>query len=320
MNLEKILPATILLIAAPFIATAASYDIYVDQSNTGTEDGSKANPYNTIGEAITAAQSNDADHRRIHVKKGEYREQITLTAGVKLYGKDKNDVKIIGRDASKDDFKYAVKMKDGTRLEDITVKYGKYGVLVDKDSKAKIKDCKIKKADKVGIKVLDAERKNSKKFTLKNSKIYDSDKKGLEIEKRKVNIEDNKIYDNDEEGLDFRSSVKGDVKNNEIYGNGEVGIELEMKKVKLDIDDNEIKSNKTSGIAVQYRPKYEWYRKKNDIEIASNSVKRNNDWGLRCNNPIGGKPPVHFFSKSIDLLKNSFISNGKGKYSSLCNF
>jgi len=40
-------------------AQARSYDIYVDADNTGTEDGSSSNPYNTITEALAVASEGD---------------------------------------------------------------------------------------------------------------------------------------------------------------------------------------------------------------------------------------------------------------------
>ena len=79
------------ILLVPMIVFGASYDVYVDASNdSGTEDGSQAHPYNTITEGITAAMSNDEDHRKVYVANGEYREQVTIDEEVELYGESKS--------------------------------------------------------------------------------------------------------------------------------------------------------------------------------------------------------------------------------------
>ena len=56
--------------------------IYVDQSYSGEEDGSWSRPFDTIGEAMTAATAGDT----IQVAAGIYRERITMKEGVFLRG------------------------------------------------------------------------------------------------------------------------------------------------------------------------------------------------------------------------------------------
>jgi len=54
---------------------------YVDDSNTsGTEDGTQANPYNTISEAVTAASAGDT----IIVAGGTYVEDVSVQKSLKI--------------------------------------------------------------------------------------------------------------------------------------------------------------------------------------------------------------------------------------------
>jgi nitrous oxidase accessory protein NosD len=52
----------------------AAVILYVDVSHTGTEDGSQANPYNTITEAVTNASAGDT----VIVSGGTYAENVAV--------------------------------------------------------------------------------------------------------------------------------------------------------------------------------------------------------------------------------------------------
>ncbi|MEK7542776.1 MAG: lamin tail domain-containing protein [Patescibacteria group bacterium] len=63
--------------AAHFTQFDIDSNVYVDASNSGTEDGTQAHPYNTIGEGIGAAMASGT----VHVAVGTYTEDLTIPAG-----------------------------------------------------------------------------------------------------------------------------------------------------------------------------------------------------------------------------------------------
>jgi nitrous oxidase accessory protein NosD len=66
-------------------ASAAPTTIHVDDDNTtGIEDGSMANPYNTIQEGVDAANSGDT----VYVNSGSYTENVVIGKSVTLQGED----------------------------------------------------------------------------------------------------------------------------------------------------------------------------------------------------------------------------------------
>ena len=140
---NKLSLTTTLFLLIPLLSQATSYDIYVDGSNTGTEDGTQAHPYNTITEAIAIAESNNKNNRKIYVANGEYREQLKLTTKIELHGESKNNTVIYGKDSSGNHFKYVVKMNNQTKIKNLQIKYGKTGVLADNNDKVTISNCKI---------------------------------------------------------------------------------------------------------------------------------------------------------------------------------
>jgi parallel beta-helix repeat protein len=66
--------------------------VYVDVSNTGMEDGSQANPYNTIQEGIDNADSGDT----VYVLSGTYNENVMVNKKIDLTGENKDTTLIDG--------------------------------------------------------------------------------------------------------------------------------------------------------------------------------------------------------------------------------
>lgn len=312
MNIKTLLFLTFFLFVATNVS-AESYDIYVDKNNSGAEDGTEANPFNTIGEAISLAQDNDAENRKIFVKNGEYTESINLTDNIELYGESKSETIING-----DGFSTVVTMDNKTVIKNIKIYKGKNGISVEKNSKATIDKVKIQKFEKIGINIEESSKKRA--VTIKDCEIYDGDGKGIYIKKGNyAKISDNEIYDNDEEGVDVRASAKGSIKDNKIYKNGESGIELIVERSKMDIDKNKIYKNSASGIALQaYKG---GLSSLSNSGIEKNKITANKNFGIKCDTPsnLKSNKPV-LWSQSVTLKSNIFDNNKSGLFSNICHF
>ncbi|MBI3244618.1 MAG: carboxypeptidase regulatory-like domain-containing protein [Chloroflexi bacterium] len=77
----------------------AKRSVYVDAANTGAEDGSKAHPWNTIGEALNHLPS--ATPRYVFVAAGTYHERVKIpVSNVRLIGAGPRETTIDGLDTS----------------------------------------------------------------------------------------------------------------------------------------------------------------------------------------------------------------------------
>ncbi|MEA3322714.1 MAG: right-handed parallel beta-helix repeat-containing protein [Patescibacteria group bacterium] len=266
---------------------------YVDKNAKDDSDGSSDDPYKKIEKAI------DKGCKDIIVKKGTYKDAITLGGGVNVKGKNRDDVIVTGK----------ITMKDGSSLEKITVSGS--GVEVAKGADAKIKNAKIKSA-RIGIETV-----GNGKLTVDDVSFSDNQKAMYLQRGKNVKITGCKVYNNDEEGIDIRANVDGVISGNEIYSNGESGIEVILGKSDLTISNNSIKKNGSSGIAAQY---YKSASKLGGVKITGNTITGNKDFGINCKTPSGGNPGADYWSASINMSSNKVSNNKDGEFSSTCYF
>jgi parallel beta-helix repeat protein len=296
-------------------ARAASYDFYVDASNTGTEDGTIDHPYNTISEALEVAEANDKKNRKIFVKKGTYEERIDLEEGVKIYGESKKKTVIKGGGS------YTVRMKNGSSIKKISVKKGSAGILVESKAAVTIKDCIISGTKSRAIDIDGDKSGKKRKVEIKNCEIRDNKGKGIYIQHgRSVKIKGNDISKNNGEGIDMHSKaqravVKGSITKNKISKNKESGIELVAGKTNLRVENNKIKNNRFSGISNQFINET---KKGSFIKIARNIITGNDHFGVNCENLRGGKAPQGFWNRSLEFVSNVFHLNIKGETKPVC--
>lgn len=267
---------------------------YVDENAEDSGDGSNDKPYEKISKAI------EKDCGEIKLSKGTYKESVTLKKSTKLSGNSKDSVIVEGK----------ISMQDGSEISKLTVITG--GVEVQSGADAGIENVKIKNSN-IGIMTI-----GGGKVVITDS-IISGNRKGMYIQYGKtVKIVDCKIYDNKEEGLDIRANVSGSINNNEIYSNGESGIEVILGKSELSILNNDIKKNKSSGIATQF---YSDTDKAGDVNIKNNAITGNSNFGLDCKAPSGGDGrPKGYWAKSMDLSSNKITDNKKRDIAGACKF
>ena len=272
---------------------AESYDFYVDKDCESTQEGSSDKPYCTISDALEKASSSK---NKIYIKSGTYKEKIVLGKKIEIYGKNASDVVIQnpGSDGS------TVSGEGDNTIRNVTVKGGHDGIVLKKEGK--IEKCIIRDVSKNAINLLS----NDGKVEIKNNKITDNGK-GLYVQAgRTIIIQDNQITENSEEGIDLRSDVNGSIKNNTVSKNGEGGIELVVGKANLVISNNTITKNRASGVAAQF---YSSTSKTGEVNIISNKINENKDYGLTCKNTLGGSYSKDYWDKSIELSNNSIEKN-----------
>lgn len=85
----------------------------------------------------------------------------------------------------------------------------------------------------------------------------------------------------------------------------------------LKISNNNIKNNRSSGIAAQY---YKSAKKLGDLKISGNKINSNKDFGLTCKAPSGGNPGEAYWSDSVVLVGNAINGNKKGSFAPGCFF
>jgi len=293
------------------VAQADSYDLYVNASaSSDGEDGSVSHPFTTIGKGIARAMQNNKSNRRIYAANGTYNEHITLGESVILTGESKDSTIIEGNDVQD-----VVVMNDGSEIGTLTISNARKGVIVSKNSKVMVRDCKIRDMSDVGVEI-SASSKKGKKASIVNSEIWSGEKGVYALEGANLEISGNDIYGNKQEGIDIRPRVKGNVSGNNIHDNGESGIELIVGKSSVKIKNNNLHGNGASGIALQY---YKQYSSKGAISLTNNKVKSNDNYAIACKivwGNLSGKGD--YFKDSAKVSQNSV--DGDKKVDPLCRF
>jgi parallel beta-helix repeat protein len=280
---------------------AASYDIYVDKSYDGEEEGNSEKPYKTIEKAISESASRG---KKIYVRNGEYKETIKLSKGVEIYGQSKNNTIIQGEGLA------PVTLEDSNVLENVTVSGGYTAITVQ--GKVRIKNCIVTKATKNAIILAES----SSQATVEKSELFGNGK-GIYVQiKRNVSIVGNYIHGNGEEGVDIRQKVQGTVSGNDIVGNGEGGIELVIGSSKLNITNNKIQKNKACGVANQF---YSDWDRVGKITLSKNTISRNGKYGICCLAPSGGEGlKKGYWNESLNISENRIDDNNMKAISGSC--
>jgi len=222
---------------------AGSTLIYVEADYSGEEEGSSSKPYAKIQDAIDKAVKEDED---VYVREGKYEENLKLWKDVKLYGSDKDEVMI----KAENDDDPVVKMYDDSEIFDVTIKEGKYGILVNNGDKAFIQDCIIIDNDDDGIFIQEAETDKDEMVEIYDSFIAHNGWNGIYSEERKFSIKRNEIYNNDGDGVEFASDSEGVFEDNLVKDNDGVGLRIFIDESDFYIKDNTFRDNNRSGMEV----------------------------------------------------------------------
>lgn len=254
------------IFVVPFLTMAGHKDIYVDDDASGKQDGSAGHPYKTINDALGISRSGD----KIHVAKGEYKENIHLRDGRELYGESRDDVVIKADD---NDYE-VVNMDNDTVLDKVTVKGGRYGVRVGKNERASIVNCVIKDNDDHGVLLEESKTDDKYKVSITDSVIKDNGWKGIYSAKRRLVLIDNEIADNKNDGAEIEAGSRVWMEDNKFQDNGASGLKLTLDGAYIWAEDNSFSDNKREGIEVNS------YGETGTIDIKNSKIHGNDRWGI----------------------------------------
>ncbi|MFC1756384.1 right-handed parallel beta-helix repeat-containing protein [Patescibacteria group bacterium] len=257
-------------------------------------------PFFVLAESENLQEEINEGGKTVSLSRGTYTGDATLGKSMRLVGKDKGDVVITGK----------IIMKDGSKLEKLTIKGG--SIYVKSGADVTIKNVAIKNSPRNAIETL-----GTGKLKIINSNIYRAGSKGMYIQAGKnIEITGSEIYKNKEEGIDIRSNVDGIISGNAIYNNGESGIEVILGKSKLSITGNTIKNNGSSGIATQY---YEIANDLGAVKIENNKITNNKKYGIDCAIPSASTSfSGTYWRKSMSLETNAYSGNNISAINRAC--
>jgi hypothetical protein len=276
-------------------------DMYVDVSASGTQDGSVSHPFKTITEALKHSSSKTD----VHVAKGEYKENISIPKGVKVFGSDKNDVIIKADDTDKS----VVTMYTNSEINKVTVKKGTNGIKVKNGAKVSIIKCIIRDNDNDGIKIEEGPVWDTRMVSITDSTIKDNGRSGIFSKKRRLVIMDNEISGNDSDGVNIEAGSKVWLQDNKIKDNSGSGMSLTLDGSDIWTKSNTLRGNGHDGIEINA------YGKNGRIDINKSFFVGNAGYGV-------SRIQRAFFPASVwsglTVQKNvNFDSNDKGTTSSV---
>lgn len=289
----------------PFLATGDSYkELYVDQDASGTQDGSKDHPFETISQALDLVEDNDGT--KIYVAEGEYKENINIPEDAQIIGSGSSET-IIEAD---DDDDAVVYMEHGTKLSDVTIKNGKQGIVVKKKARAEILNVMVRDNDKEGILVLSADSRDERyELTLSKSEVRNNEWSGLYIEgERKAVIVDSSFSDNDGNGIAVSDSVELWLEDSSMKKNGKSGIVTTLDHSNISIIDCDIKENHREGLELNA------YGSKGYAKIDNVNFLDNDRYGIAR---VQRKSGIERVWEDVTIKNNNYNDNALGGLSSL---
>ncbi len=255
----------IIFFILPFLSLAGGKKIYVDDDASGIQDGTRDYPYKTIGEAIKHAD----EKTEIHVSNGLYRENITISEGVELYGENKDKTIIVADDKNEP----TVKMDHKTKIDKFTIKRGENGVEVKKNSRASIVKCVIEENDG-GIRIKEAGTKDKYSVNITDSIIRNNDRSGIFAEKRRIVLINNEISGNEKDGAELSAGTSAWMKDNKFKNNDGSGMKVVLDGSAIWTDNNSFSDNNREGVEINA------YGAAGRINLKDSKFTYNDHWGV----------------------------------------
>jgi len=232
------------VIALPVFVFGSTKAVFVDKDASGAEDGTSQHPYHSISDALDHVKNGT----EVYVAKGTYRENVTLSKGVKLIGKDGDRGAVIIK--AKNDNKPAITMKHQSELDHLTVSGGRYGVRVVENSKVIIYDVIVKKSNRDGIYIESAPLDKKYQISVSNTDVKNNDRAGIYVEKHNIVIINSNIISNGSDGVDFAAGTKAWLENCRFNDNKGSGLKLVLDDSEIWSKSNNVRNNGHEGVEI----------------------------------------------------------------------
>lgn len=287
------------IVALPFLAFGGHAVVYVDKNASGTEIGSNAQPYQSIGAALKHVSGG----AEVRVKKGEYKENIVIPKDVQVIsdGNDRDKVTIHGNDRDA-----TVVMKDGAKLSKITIKEGRHGIRIDKNAEAHIYDVLVEESDRDGIHIDQSNKKDKKhRVFIDKVEVKKSGRTGIYSEERFVVITKSNIHNNDGDGIDFQGDVKAWIEDTKVNDNKGSGLKVNLNGADIWTNKVSIRDNKREGVEVSART-----AELGNFGLKKATIIGNKNFGVA--KLRRGTAPASLLHNHVFIEKSRVESNGKG--------
>jgi len=225
------------------ITKTIEYDlnVYIDATNTsGTEDGTKVYPFDTIEEGIEASTA----EKSVIVASGIYNEQLIVNKGISLQGAGKESTFISGTGfngnlitIAADNISISGFCIDGVNSNEV-------GIYIDNYSTITIKNNLIKNNKDYGIKYCDS------KPTIQNNIIESNGSSGIDVGDGGSGVIENNFIAFNKYGIRTCGDSSPKITNNNIISNSNSGIYCRESATPV-ISYNTI-SNNSYGISIDY--------------------------------------------------------------------
>ena len=290
----------VILVSLPALTLSSKRNsLYVDDSNKGSEDGSKNHPYKTIDEAMNKANSKTD----IHVANGFYKENVEINDGVRIFGEDKNKVVIEAKTSRNP----TIFMNDETVIDKVTIRKGKYGIAVKDDAKVSIIRCNIKNSERDGIYINAGKVADSRKVSISDSNITNNDGGGIVSGKRSLSITGSEIANNGGDGIDIMDGASAWIANNTITKNDKSGMKMRIDQSNIWTKKNKITHNGREGIEVDFKGGA------GRIDVMDSDIFQNDNYGVARVQRVYS---ANGWSKYLTFTgENNIGGNGKGNIS-----
>ena len=244
-------------------------------SELAEEEGTETAPFKTISKALAVAVKGSL----IIVKGGEYHENIVLSDGITLKGHQRENADrpvITAADAGET----VIVMRDTSTIEFLRVTGGKYGILVDVNTNARIVNCEIVNNEENGIFFEDADERGNLAATVHiEGCLVSGNGDGIDLEGTKGVIRDCRLINNRDDGLDYDGNTNLSVFNTEIRDNKDDGIEIRLKRNSIaHIEGNIITGNGEDGVELINTPVKG--KTSNQVTIVNNTIRENGRYGI----------------------------------------